>query len=213
MPIKGWFAYTLPQQDQYLNKAFMSKWKSFEQTCCSSLENCKRNGNERTDRRGGRLTDGLTALCRATFLPCWVMARCRSDTTFSADSQWLGNLECHTPSPIPGQAIQTAPASRGRKLNFPPSKTGLQIPINRSLEGLQSIKFHLPRWSGQSGSSFFYTQCVGMHECTRKHVRMHAEKTDTRTHKHTNAHTIKKMQTYTRTHTYTESYPSSQCPP
>lgn len=142
-------------------------------------------GNERTDRRRAWLTDTLTARCCATFLRCWVTARYTSDSTFSANSQWLGNLECHTPSPVPGQAIQTAPASRGRKLNFPPSKTGLQIPINRSLESLQSIKFHLPRWSGQSGSSF-YTQCVGTHEHTCKHVRMHAPKNDA--HAGTQAH-------------------------
>lgn len=187
--------------------------------CCSSRDDCIRNWNERTDRRRGWLTDTLTALCRATFLLCWVTVFCRSDTTFSADSQWLGNLECHTPSPILGQAIQTAPVSRGRKLNFPPSKTCLQIPINRSLESLQSIKFHLPRWSGQSGSSF-YTQRVDMHEHTRKHVRMDAKKM-TLTHALMLAHkitctkinmcTIKQMQTYTNTHT--QLYPSSQHPP
>lgn len=90
-------------------------------------------------------------------------------------------MECHTPSPIPGQVIQTAPASRGKEIEFPPSKTGLQIPINRSLESLQSIKFHLPRWSGQSGSSF-HTPRTGTHEHTYKHVRMHRRKMHTCDH-------------------------------
>lgn len=115
----------------------------------------------------------------------------------------------------PGPSYPNSAGEQGEEIEFTPSKTGLQIPINRNLESLQFIKFHLPRWSGQSGSSF-YTQCVGMHEHTRKHVRMHmggeARLTHALklTHKITctkiNTHTIKQIQIHTHAHTRTQSY-------
>lgn len=214
MSIEVWFAYTLPLQDQFLNKTLVSTWSSFEQMCCRSLRNCQRNGNERTDRRRGWLTDRLTALCRASFLLCWVMACCRSDTTFSADSQWVS----HTLS-NPGPSYPNSAGEQGEEIEFPPSKTGLQIPINRSLESLQSIKFHLPRWSGQSGSSVnIHRAC--MHEYTCKHVRMHAEELTTahmhalqRSHKPTCTNRWIRTQSNKCNQTHTESYPSSQRPP
>lgn len=150
---------------------------------------------ERTDRRRARLTDRLTALCYGTFLLCWVMACCRSDTTFSADSQWLGNLECHTPSPILGQAIQTAPTSRGRKLNFPPLKDRPPNPHQQELREpavhqvssatvVRPIRFLLFTHNALARMSTH----VNMSGCMQKSWRSHS-------HKQINTHTIKQMQT------------------
>ena len=120
----------------------MSKWKSLEKTSCRSV----RLGT--TGRQ--RLTDRQLYVKPNSFC---VMQQIRHHLLRQL-SVCVGNLEGHTHSPILGQAIQTVLASRGKEIEFPPSKKDLQIPINRSLEGLHSIKFHLPRWSGQSGSFF-----------------------------------------------------------
>lgn len=80
------------------------------------------------------------------------------------------------PPSNPEPSYPNSTGEQGEEIEFPPpSKSGLQIPINRSLESLHSIKFLLPRWSGQSGPTFS-TQCVRMHGHTRKHVRMHEGK-------------------------------------
>lgn len=61
MSIQVWFAYTLPSGDQYLNKAFMIKWKSFEQTCCGLPSGIVKS-NGQTWRPADRQTDS-SLLC------------------------------------------------------------------------------------------------------------------------------------------------------
>lgn len=152
----------------------------------------------------------LSAVPHSSCAESW----CAKDQTpLSQETQWLGNLGVsHNLPPIPSQAIQTAQRARGGNWIPPPSKTGLQIPINRSLESLHSIKFLLPRWSGQSGSTF-YTQCVSMHEHTRKHVRMHEGKNKRCMHAlkltNTTANTTLNISAIRKILTKREVYPSS----
>lgn len=131
-------------------------------------------------------------------------------------SDWVIWSVTHTLSNR-GPSYPNSAGEQGEEIEFPPSKTGLQIPINRSLESLQSIKFHLPRWSGQSGSSF-YTQRVGVHEHTHKHARSHAEKpTRTRALKHlhrrTHAQTDKYAHNQTKANMHTNMRTHSRTPP
>lgn len=130
-------------------------------------------------------------------------------------SDWV-NWSVTQPPSNPEPSYPNSTGEQGEEIEPPTPKTGPQIPINRSLESLQSIKFHLPRWSGQSGSSFC-TQCVSLHKHARKPVRMHEGKnkshgrteaqTCDRTHKHKYKHN--QANTNENTHAHAEVYPSS----
>lgn len=113
-----------------------------------------------SDRRGSWLTDALAAFCCA-----------KDQTPLSQEtlSDWVIWSVTQPPS-NPEPSYPNSTGKQGEEIEFPPQKTDLQIPINRSLESLHSIKFPLPRWSGQSGSSFYAVRMsthVNMSGCMR----------------------------------------------
>lgn len=151
----------------------MSAWKSFEDVW--AVEDCEANEiNGLRDAEADWQTHWqLSAVPHSS---CVESRHAADQTSLSQQTldDWVNWSNTHSLS-NPGPSYPNSAGKQGEEIEFPHSKTGLQIPINRSLESLQSIKFHLPRWSGQSGSSL-HTQCVGTHENMCKHVRMRAEK-------------------------------------
>lgn len=132
-------------------------------------------------------------------------------------SDWV-NWSVTQPPSKPEPSYPNSTGEQGEEIEPPTPKTGPQIPINRSLESLQSIKFHLPRWSGQSGS-FFCTQCASLHKHARKPVRMHEGKNKRATdalklthvivHTSINTSTIKQIRMKTHMHTLRSTPPLS----
>lgn len=155
-----------------------ASWSRSGKVCCSSRLKpvIKTDKSVLRERRRSWLTDALTAFCCATFFLCRVTVRHRSPTPLSQENLSDSVIWSVTQPPSnPEPSYPNSISEQGEEIEFPPSKTGLQIPINRSLESLQSIKFHLPRWSSQSGSSAC-SQCISKHMPMHKHVRMHEGK-------------------------------------